>query len=154
MRLYEKQFGTPMRHIWHNLPRKPDVSCYLNDSKLDLEIAHIYGSEVEARLILGRDADNKMLSALQQLNRLPVNHRLIAALNAVLASKSQKKYHTRRVWLVLRNMNSLWQQDDFEQHRHQIVLPESHPFEQIWLMGDAKGRSGVIRLFPPDSNSH
>jgi len=47
MRFYEKQTGIPMRHIWHNLPRKPDVSCYLNDSKLDLEIAHIYGSEAE-----------------------------------------------------------------------------------------------------------
>lgn len=148
MRGYEKQYGIPMRHIWHNLPRKPDVSCYLNGSRLDLEIAHIYGSEAEAKLILGRGADEKILAALHQLTLLPVNSRLMVALNAVLASKSQKKYHSQRVWLVLRNMNSLWQQNDFVKHRHQIVLPESHPFEQIWLLCDAKGDSGVIRLFP------
>jgi hypothetical protein len=151
MRLYEKQYGAPMRHIWHNLPRKPDVSCYLNDSKLDLEIAHIYGSEAEAKLILGREADEKMLAALHHLTQLPVNSRLIAALNAVLNSKAQKNYHTQRVWLVLRNMNSLWQQSDFEKHRQQIVLPHAHPFEQIWLLGDAKGRSGVMQLFPTSS---
>ena len=148
MRYYEKQTGIPMRHIWHNLPRKPDVSCYLNDSKLDLEIAHIYGSEAEARLILGRGAGDKMLAALHQLTQLPVNRRLIAALNAVLASKAEKNYHSQRVWLVLRNMNALWQQKDFEKHRHQIVLPEAHPFEQIWLIGDPKGHSGASRLFP------
>lgn len=152
MRLYEKQFGTPMRHIWHNLPRKPDVSCYLNDSKLDLEIAHIYGSEAEAKLILGREADEKMLAALHRLTQLPVNSRLIAALNAVLSSKAQKKYHTQRVWLVLRNMNSLWQQSDFEKHRQQIALPQAHPFEQIWLLGDAKGRSGVMQLYPAEES--
>lgn len=144
MRLYEKQFGIPMRHIWHNLPRKPDVSCYLNGTQLDLEIAHIYGSEAEAKLILGRAAQDNML----QLSELPINNRLMASLNTVLATKSQKKYHSQRVWLVLRNMNSLWQQKNFEKHRHQIVLPEKHPFEQILLIGDAKGDSGVIRLFP------
>lgn len=148
MRLYEKQFGIPMRHIWHNLPRKPDVSCYLNGTQLDLEIAHIYGSEAEAKLILGRAAEDRMLAALHQLSALPINNRLIASLNAVLATKSQKKYHSQRVWLVLRNMNSLWQQKNLEKHRHQIVLPDKHPFEQIWLIVDAKGDSGVIRLFP------
>lgn len=148
MRLYEKQFAIPMRHIWHNLPRKPDVSCYLNGRRLDLEIAHIYGSEAEAKLILGRGADEKIMADLHQLSELPINSRLIAALNSVLATKAQKKYHSQRVWLVLRNMNSLWQQKDFEKHRHQIVLPEAHPFEQIWLLGDAKGSSGVICLFP------
>lgn len=148
MRLYEKQFAVPMRHIWHNLPRKPDVSCYLNGTQLDLQIAHIYGSEPEAKLILGRAAEDRILAALHQLSELPINNRLIASLNAVLTTKSQKKYHSQKVWLVLRNMNSLWQQKNFEKHRHQIVLPDKHPFEQIWLICDAKGDSGVIRLFP------
>lgn len=148
MRLYEKQFGTPMRHIWHNLPRKPDVSCYLNGSRLDLEIAHIYGSEAEAKMILSREVDDKMVGVFHQLHLLPVTDRLMAALNAVLASKAQKNYHSHRVWLVLRNMNSLWQQTDFEKNRHQILLPEAHPFDQIWLIGDAKGHSGILQLFP------
>lgn len=148
MRLYEKQFGIPMRHIWHNLPRKPDVSCYLNGKKLDLEIAHIYGSEAEAKLILGRGADEKMLASLHQLTLLPVTGRLLAALNAILASKAVKRYHSQRVWLVLRNMNSLWQHMDFEKYRQQIKLPEAHPFEQIWLIGDAKGRNGAMQLYP------
>ena len=44
-RCYEKAYGIPMCHIWHNEPRKPDVSFYQGDQKLDIEVAHLYASE-------------------------------------------------------------------------------------------------------------
>ncbi|WP_305908938.1 hypothetical protein Q9L42_008175 [Methylomarinum sp. Ch1-1] len=148
MRLYEQKFGIPMRHIWHNEPKKPDVSCYLDDQRLDLEIAHLYGSEAEAKLILGREANIRTLEALHRLIEVPVDQRLLNALNAILASKAEKSYHSDRVWLVLRNANPLWSRQDFATNLHQVTLPVAHPFEQIWVIGDMKGLSGILRLFP------
>ena len=59
MRWYERNTGIRIRHIWHNEPQKPDVSCYLDGARLDLEIAHLYGSEEEAMQILGRNLSDK-----------------------------------------------------------------------------------------------
>ncbi len=148
MRLYERQFGIPMRHIWHNEPKKPDVSCYLDHQRLDLEIAHLYGSEEEAKLILGRAVTLRTLEALHRLIEVPVDRRLVNALNAILVTKAEKSYHSERVWLVLRNANPLWSRQDLEANLHRVTLPNSHPFEQIWVIGDMNGRSGILRLFP------
>lgn len=148
MRLYEKRFGIPMRHIWHNEPKKPDVSCYLDGDRLDLEIAHVYGSEEEAKLILGRSANIHTLEALHRLIDVPVAERLLAALNDVLDNKADKDYHSHRVWLVIRNANPLWTRADLEAQLHRVTLPASHPFEQIWVVGDMQGDSGILRLYP------
>lgn len=148
MRLYEQKTGIPMRHIWHNEPKKPDVSCYLGDRRLDLEIAHLYGSEEEAQLILGRKASIRTLEALHRLITVPVGERLLSALNAILASKAEKSYHSDRVWLVLRNANPLWSREELADNLHRVTLPASHPFEQIWVVGDMAGKSGILRLFP------
>ncbi|MFY0665046.1 MAG: hypothetical protein JXQ97_10475 [Natronospirillum sp.] len=148
MRLYERQFGVPMRHIWHNEPRKPDVSCYLEGEKLDLEIAHLYGSEAEAILIHKREINQRTIEALHRLLDVPISQRLLAALNTILASKAEKKYHSERVWLVLRNTNPLWTRADLEANLHHVTLPKAHPFEQIWVVGDMNGESGIVQLFP------
>lgn len=148
MRLYEQKFGVPMRHIWHNEPKKPDVTCYLDNQRLDLEIAHLYGSEEEAKLILGREANLRTLDALHHLIAVPVGERLLNALNAILASKAEKSYHSDRVWLVLRNANPLWSREDLESNLHRVTLPKDHPFEQIWVVGDMEGESGILQLFP------
>ncbi len=150
MRLYEELSGRPMRHIWHNEPNKPDVSCYLNGDRMDLEIAHIYGSEEEAKLILGREANIRTLEALHRLTQVPVGDRLLTALNTVLASKSVKTYHSDRVWLVIRNANPLWSAEDLKLCLHRVSLPSAHPFEQIWVIGDMAGESGILQLYPGD----
>lgn len=148
MRQYEKRSGQPMRHIWHNEPNKPDVSCYLNGDRMDLEIAHIYGSETEAMLILGREASIRTLAALHRLTEVPVGERLVTALNAVLASKAGKRYDSERVWLVIRNANPLWSAEELLDCRDRITLPPKHPFEQIWVIGDMAGNSGILQLYP------
>lgn len=148
MRLYEQRFGIQMRHIWHNEPKKPDVSCYLDGERLDLEIAHLYGSEEEAQLILGREVTIRTVEALHRLINVPVDHRLLNALNAILASKAEKSYHSERVWLVVRNANPLWSRLDLEANLHKVTQPETHPFEEIWVVGDMAGLSGILRLYP------
>jgi hypothetical protein len=148
MRLYQQRFGQKMQHIWHNQPAKPDVSCYLNQVRLDLEIAHLYGSEVEAMAILGRVLSNQTLLALQQLAELPAEERMIGALHRIISQKANKSYESERVWLVIRNANPRWNCVDIERHREALQIPAVHPFEQIWLVGDWHGDSGILPLFP------
>lgn len=148
MRQYERSFQIPMRHIWHNEPRKPDVSCYLNKARLDLEIAHLYGSEEEAMLVLGRELSDETRQALQTLLQTEPDHRLLMALNTILRSKAQKVYHSERVWLVIRNANPLWTRGELLENLDRVTVPPAHPFEQIWLLGDMEGTSGIAQLYP------
>ncbi len=148
MRLYEQQYKKPMRHIWHNEPAKPDVSCYLADERLDLEIAHLYGSEVEAMQILGKPLSMQTHQALLALQQVPAEDRLLEALNRLIEQKGHKSYDSKRVWLVIRNANPHWRSQDLQQNRPRLLLPSQHPFEQIWLVGDLFGLSGIVPLFP------
>jgi hypothetical protein len=148
MRLYEHKFQLHMRHIWHNEPAKPDVSCYLSEQRLDLEIAHLYGSEAEAMHILGRPLSLQTHQQLLALQQVPAEHRLLEALNRLIAQKGQKTYDSERVWLVIRNANPLWRCEDLLQQRPHLLLPTQHPFEQIWLVGDMAGLSGILPLYP------
>jgi len=147
MRLYEKAKGIPFRHIWHNVPRKPDVSAYLNERKLDLEIAHLYGSSAQAMAILGRDLSPKMLDELKALDHCSdLDGRLLDALGRIVSGKAQKSYESESVWLVIRNANPDWSADDVERIKCQLSIPSIHPFEQIWVVGDLAGKSGIVRL--------
>ncbi|MCG8311883.1 MAG: hypothetical protein MI976_01590 [Pseudomonadales bacterium] len=149
MRWYEKNTGIKIRHIWHNRPQKPDVSCYLEGKRLDLEIAHLYGSEQEAMQLLGRDLSERTIKELRALALLSNPHeRLLQALNRILDSKSQKSYKTARVWLVIRNVNPVWDKDEIATLQHHIDVPDEHPFEQIWMVGDMKGETGIVQLYP------
>lgn len=148
MRHYEKLAGKPLRHIWHNEPKKPDVSCKLDGERLDIEIAHLYGSEEEAMFILGRELTEVTRQALIELQKVSVDVRLLNALNRILLQKSGKYYESDRVWLVIRNAHPAWSRRDIEALQHHITIPESHPFAQIWIVGDMEGISGIVKLYP------
>lgn len=148
MRLYQQKFGVKMQHIWHNEPAKPDVSCYLQQQRLDLEIAHLYGSEAEAMKILGRELKGGTLEALQSLDHWPVAERLLQALNRLISNKAQKSYDSEKVWLVIRNAHPDWQAQELEQTPHLLKIPLKHPFEQIWLVADMTGQAGLVPLYP------
>jgi hypothetical protein len=148
MRLYEQMTGQIIRHIWHNQPAKPDVSCYLNQQRLDLEIAHLYGSEVEAMHILGRDLDDNTRQELISLLNSPAELRLYTALNRLLNNKSLKSYDSIRVWLVIRNLNPLWSTKDFRQLYAKLHIPRRQPFEQVWLISDQNDNAELIALYP------
>lgn len=148
MRNWEKLHGVPLRHIWHNKPSKPDVSCFLDGERLDLEIAHLYGNEAEAMAILGRDLSPETHRALAELAQENADRRLLTALNRILSAKALKRYHSRRVWLVVRNANPHWSRKDIEELQHHIDVPGGHPFEQIWMVADMKADSGIIQLHP------
>lgn len=148
MRCYEQNTGKPIRHIWHNEPSRPDVSCMFEDRRLDLEIAHLYGSEAEAMSILGRSLTDATRNELHALDQEAVDDRLLKALNRILLGKSKKTYSTERVWLVIRNAHPLWSAADVKIQGSHIDVPDDHLFEKIWVLGDMAGRSGIVRLFP------
>ncbi|SBS30729.1 hypothetical protein MSP8887_02562 [Marinomonas spartinae] len=148
MRWYEKNTGKPIRHIWHNEPIRPDVSCMLEGERLDLEIAHLYGSEEEAMAILGRELTNKTRQAIRDLAHDEVNSRLLKALNRILENKSGKRYDSKRVWLVIRNAHPAWSKSEIKALEHLITIPEPHAFEKVWIVGDMEGKTGIVRLYP------
>lgn len=149
MRWYEHDSGMHIRHLWHNRPSKPDVSCRLEGQRLDLEIAHIYGSEQEAMKILGRELSNNTRQELRDLEQTSApDERLLKALNRILFNKSLKHYNTQRVWLVLRNAHPAWNAEQIKALQHCIAVPNAHPFEQIWIVADWTGKSGIVQLFP------
>jgi hypothetical protein len=149
MRQYEQLTGREIRHIWHNKPRKPDVSCELEGERLDLEIAHLYGSEAEAMKILKRELSEKTRESLrEQACCTNVHDRLLSALNRILANKAQKQYKSERVWLVIRNAHPAWTAKEIEAMKQHIIVPKGHPFEQIWLVADYHAKTGIVSLFP------
>lgn len=149
MRWYERDTGKHIRHIWHNKPIKPDISCQFEGDRLDLEIAHLYGSEQEAMQILGRALSDRTREELQQLENVVEPYtRLLKALNRILISKSTKRYKTQRVWLVIRNAHPGWKALEIQQLQHHVEVPNNHPFEQIWIVGDWQGKSGIVQLYP------
>ncbi len=148
MRRYEKNTGIPVRHIWHNRPKKPDVSCFIDGERLDLEIAHLYGSEEEAMQILGRPLDPHTSEELHLLKASDPHERLIEALNRILSNKGKKNYKSKRVWLVIRNAHPAWTAEEIQTLQHHIQVPPEHPFEQIWIVGDLSGESGIVQLYP------
>tara|TARA_R110000868_G_scaffold60022_2_gene184043 strand:- start:496 stop:1014 length:519 start_codon:yes stop_codon:yes gene_type:complete len=149
MRWYEHDTGKHIRHLWHNRPNKPDVSCRLEGERLDLEIAHLYGTEQEAMAILGRDLSELTRFELRNLvEKSKANQRLLVALNRILHNKSLKQYKTKRVWLVIRNAHPAWDKSQIAALQHCIDIPINHPFEQIWIVGDLEGQSGIVQLYP------
>ncbi len=148
MRWYEQNTGKPIRHIWHNEPARPDVSCLFEEERLDLEIAHLYGSEEEAMSILGRSLSDATREALHALDQEALDDRLLQALNRILLGKSKKTYQSERVWLVIRNAHPQWSAADVKVLFSQIEVPQGHPFEKIWVLGDMEGKSGIVRLYP------
>lgn len=149
MRWYEKDTGHQIRHLWHNRPAKPDVSCRFEGERLDLEIAHLYGSEQEAMQILQRELSDKTRQELQQLEKdTDAESRLLTALNRILLNKSLKHYKTKRVWLIIRNAHPAWSKTQIQALQNCISVPSCHPFEQIWIVCDWEGKSGIMQLFP------
>ena len=149
LRRYEAEFGIRMRHIWHNEPSKPDTSCYCQNEQLDLEIAHLYANESEARLACGRSDSDPLWQYLSELGDIDLQQRLFLALKRLLKKKSTRFYHSDRVWLVIRNASPLWHRVDLVNAVQKLTGHASidfRNFEHIWLIPDFDGQESLIRV--------
>lgn len=147
-------FRREFRPCWITLvdmpkPPEPDFICRTNGELVGIEVAHLYGSERDARLRLGRSQTAETTLTAQVKHALqPLTVRIPYDLNAILSDKASKKY-PRRTWLVIRNAHPVWGRTDFEQYLSgSVQIPPSHPFDQMWLLCDSTASSGMLRLFP------
>lgn len=130
------------------LPPEPDFVVQLGIEQLGIEIAHLFGSERDARLLLGRARpDESTPEARLEHAQVPLDVRVPTELNRILWQKSKKTY-PRQTWLIIRNAYPLWNRSDFEMYPTALDVPGGHPFMQIWLLCDKQAASGMIRLFP------
>jgi hypothetical protein len=142
---HNQHFEQQLRFVSNNRPAKPDVSCLLDGSKVDLEIAHLYGTQQDAMSILGKDLSEHMKNELARLQaNSTVEQRLIVALNRILEQKAHKRYNSQSVWLVIRNAHPRWDADKILAASSSINLPNEHIFEQIWIIGDLNATSGAL----------
>ncbi len=129
-------------------PPDPDVYCFLEGGKIGIEVAHLYGSNRNARMLLGRARFSEQTKEQRIAHALmPLNERLIADLNGILKDKSIKNYGGR-IWLLIRNAFPLWVKEDFELYKSDIQMPRYHTFEQMWLLCDRDGKSGILQIYP------
>ena len=122
-----------MRHIWHNEPRKPDVSSYQGDQKLDIEEAHLYASVTEAMAVLGRPLSLSMQRELAVMSQAPSEQQLKVALGWLLNQKAKKSYQSERTWLLIRNASPIWHYDDFKNVQSQLGFPDTVSYTHLTL---------------------
>ncbi|MGK8440455.1 hypothetical protein ACRS3X_24490 [Ectopseudomonas hydrolytica] len=144
---YQRETGSPAELLRHNPTPKPDSTCCIGNIQIDVEIAHLYGTSIDAQNLLTRPR-RKPLSTQEKTNNniKPLNARVLGELNQILKNKSDKKYNSNETWLVIRNAFPLWSKQDFEQNLSEIAYPQHHPFEKIWLICDRQGNTGLIEL--------
>lgn len=137
---YNPSHRRQLQFIGLGHPPEPDAMCALDEQPLGIEVAHLYGSSLDAERILGHQRRGPQTKEKEQANRLiPLRQRVLAQLNKTLRAKSRKRYSRSPVWLLVRNGFPLWTQQDFEQHLSDIIVPEHHPFEHIWLLDNYDG---------------
>jgi hypothetical protein len=147
--MYNASHKRPITFVSQARPPRADVCCRRSGKKFGMEIAHIYGSETDAKRLFQHNLRNPISQReLLEDSLIPRNEKIINELNRILHKKSRNgRYADSRVWLVIRNAYPLWQKDDFLRHRKNIDLPDRHPFERIWLVCDASGESGLLKLY-------
>jgi hypothetical protein len=139
----------PINLLFHELrePPEPDGFCSLLGEFLHIEVGHIYGTESDAKRLLGRTGQSAPTEKqVLHASLTPLDQRLLVPLNNLLADKATKNYKSDRVWLLVRSGFPLWSVRDFEEHRQNIVIPSAYPFEQIWLLCGPDASFGVLRL--------
>lgn len=135
--------------VFHELrePPEPDGFCSLDGESLYVEVGHIYGTESDAKRLLGRTGRSAPTKKqMLQASLTPLDQRVLVPLNKLLAEKATKNYTADRVWLLIRSGFPLWSVSDFEGHRPKIAVPSAHSFEQIWLLCGPRASFGLLRL--------
>lgn len=128
-------------------PPEPDGYCLLDGQPLYVEVGHIYGTVSDTKRLLGRSGKSAPSPEERQMSAMiPLDRRLLSPLNSLLAAKAERTYAAVRVWLLIRSAFPLWNRGDFEQYLCDVVVPESHKFEQIWLLCGQTSAAGVLRL--------
>ena len=128
-------------------PPSPDALCELNDSDVYIEVAHVYGSETDAKKTLGRRGKGSPDPTENQKDALiHLGSRVIVPLNLLLSKKAGKCYDKSPVWLLVRSGFPLMDLEDFNRYKGDVNVPTNHKFDEIWLLCGKSANSGALRL--------
>jgi hypothetical protein len=138
--------GSKLHLIEKQAPPLPDYKCNNENNDVHIEVTHLYGTDIDARNILGRG--NLDTSNAKLMNRLmPVPGRVIVRLNYLLDEKVNKNYQCdEEKWLIIRNANPLFKSEDFQREIKQIKIPHKNQFSHIYLICGRDASFGVIQL--------
>jgi hypothetical protein len=145
---FESEFG-PGRFVFDQFldPPMPDALCFLDGEPVHVEIAHFYGTESDARLLLGRIGKSAPTPRERRESAMvPLDNRLLVPLNRLLEIKADKNYAARPVWLLIRSAFPLCDVAYFSGYKAQIRVPSRLPFEQIWLLCGPRVSLGACKL--------
>ena len=128
-------------------PPKSDALCKKDGKDLFIEVGHFYGTESDAKKRLGRTGESAPTEEEQHESRMmSFEQRVLPRLNNLLKSKSAKIYEGNPVWLLVRNLHPALDKSDFRRDLDNIVVPENHSFEEIWLLC-CPYTGGLIKLY-------
>jgi len=71
---------------------------------------------------------------------------MVKDLNKILMEKSPQTYGSQLVWLMIRNGHPLVEQKYYQRYQTEITVPQTHPFQQIWLSCSRDGE--LLQLYP------
>jgi hypothetical protein len=145
---FESEFG-PGRFVFDRFldPPMPDALCFLDDEPPYVEIAHFYGTDSGARLLLGRTGKWAPTTRERQESAMvPLDNRVLVPLNRLLEIKVGKNYAARPVWLLVRSAFPLCNVAYFTEYQSQIRVPSRHNFEQIWLLCGPRVSLGALQI--------
>lgn len=148
---YNAEHGDAPLHLVR-MGDAPDGIVRMGPNEIGIEIAHVYGTDFDARNRLGRAGDVATIQDDASLWKrhidnatIPLDQRILTSLKRVLKKKAQKQYGGD-CWLLLRNAFPLWAKSDFLQHMNRIQIPE-HEYDQIWLLCGQDSSDGILRLY-------
>jgi len=138
-----------LKFVEHLDPPYPDLKCKLKNDDLFVEIAHSYGTSVDARKVLrhGKKGQVKEEEEVPNVVAFNLEDRIVGEINATIYEHSLKDYKVSPIWLLIRIGNFLYDLEEFESYKHRILIPVNNKFNEIWLLCGPRSDSGAVQLW-------
>ena len=124
------------------IPPEPDIIATLGGRSLGIEVATLYGGDYDAARLLGRIEEEDIEEQLLAESMIPLD-RVYPRLDNLIRSKQGREYSVEKPWLLIQNAFPLFSKEDF------LCVEDKYcrgQFEEIWLLCDVRGDSGILRL--------
>jgi len=130
IKYFTTAYPRKLRSLEHS--DKPDFTLFdeSNQSKIGVEVAHLWHDKEEAKILLGRS--EKIIHGIMNAADL------IRALNELLVQKANKiigfKKHDK-FFLVIRVASPIFDKSTFDMYEDDIICP-ANDYDEIWLVLD------------------
>jgi len=139
-----------LEFVSHRMPPYPDLECTLDGRPLFVEVAHVFGTAIDARAVVRHGTRSEPSAFEKNADVVVANmeERIITPLNSTIAEHCIKDYMGSPLWLLVRIGNPLYDLSEFNMYKHRLLAPAQHPFDEIWLMCGPFRESGAVQLWP------